>query len=68
MSDKPKWSLMYAKDLKIPPGGTSGNTEMAEFTSFLSMISFVIRDKVARASVLANRVQIIQIVDSPKKK
>ena len=43
MPDNPKWSLMYAKDLNIPPGGTSGNTEMREFTSFLGMIIFAVR-------------------------
>ncbi len=59
---------MYAKDLSIPPGGTSGNTEMTGFNSLFGMISFVVRDKVARAAVIAGRVQIIKIVDSPKKR
>lgn len=61
-----KWALMYAKDLSIPPGGSTGNTEMVEFRSFFGLMWFVIRDKIARAAVTAGRVRVIKIVDKPQ--
>jgi len=57
-----KYSLIYAKDLSIPPGGATGNNEMVEFTSLWAGIKYVVQTKAARAAIRAGRYYWIRIV------
>jgi hypothetical protein len=58
---KTKYGLMYAKDLSVPPG-TTGNTEMVEFTSLWRALKYIVQTKPARAAVLADRWHLLKIV------
>lgn len=57
-----KYSLVYAKDLSVPPGGATGNNEMVEFTSLWAGIKYVAQTKAARAAIRAGRYYWIRIV------
>lgn len=59
---RPKYSLVYAKDLSIPPGGSNGNNEMVEFPSMWAGIKYVAKTKAARAAISAGRYYWIRIV------
>lgn len=61
----PKYSLLYAKDLSIPPGGSTGNNEMVEFTSLWEGIKYVARTKAARTAIRAGRYCWIRIATAP---
>lgn len=50
-----KYALMYAKDLAIPPGGATGNTELVEFRSLWAAAKYIIATKPARRSIIAGR-------------
>jgi tryptophan-rich sensory protein len=52
-----KYMLMYASDLTKP----LSKPEMAPFRSRLGLVWFVIRNKQARAAVLANRFQVLVV-------
>jgi hypothetical protein len=57
-----KYSLVYAKDLTVPPGGSTGNNEMVEFSSLWAAIKYVGQTKAARAAIRADRYYWIRIV------
>lgn len=61
MSAQTKWMLVYARNLTVPPGGSTGGNETAEFRSFLGLVLFVIRNRAARAAVRAGRIKIIEV-------
>lgn len=50
-----KYSLIYAKDLSVPPGGTTGNNEMVEFASLWAGLRYIVQTKAARAAIKAGR-------------
>jgi len=62
MMKRHKYSLVYAKDLSVPPGGSTGNNEMIEFTSLWEGLKYVIQTKAARAAIRAGRYYWIRIV------
>ena len=57
-----KYSLVYAKDLAVPPGGSTGNNEMVEFSSLWEALKYVAQTKAARAAIRADRYYWIRIV------
>jgi hypothetical protein len=59
---RPKYSLIYAKDLSAPPGGSTGNNALVEFTSLWAGIKYVAQTKAARAAIRADRYCWIRIV------
>lgn len=59
---RPKYSLIYAKDLAVPPGGSTGNNEMIEFFSLWEALKYVAQTKAARAAIKAGRYYWIRIV------
>ena len=58
---KHKYSLVYAKDLTVPPGGSTGNNEMIGFPSLWAAIKYVAQTKAARAAIRADRFYWIRI-------
>jgi len=59
---RPKYSLVYAKDLAVPPGGSTGNNAMIEFFSLWEALKYVAQTKAARAAIKASRYYWIRIV------
>ena len=57
-----KYSLVYAKDLAVPAGGSTGNNEIVEFTSLWAEIKCVAQTNAARAVIRAGRYYWIRIV------
>lgn len=62
MMKRHKYGLVYAKDLSVPPGGSTGNNEMVEFTSLWEGLKYVVQTKAARAAIRAGRYYWIRIV------
>lgn len=59
---KPKYMLMYAKDVKIPPQlDNSNNTEMKAFRTKLGFIWFLICNRAPREAIQADRFRFITI-------
>ena len=56
---KPKYMLMYAKDVAVPP--QAGNTAIEQFPSRLGFLWFLARNKAARAAIRADRFRFIVI-------
>ena len=59
-----KFMLMYAADVTQPPGKSP--SELAHFRSRVGLFWFVMRNKQARAAVLANRFHIAVITGTSK--
>jgi hypothetical protein len=57
-----KYSLVYAKDLSVPPGGSTGNNEMVEFASLWAGLKYIVQTKAARAAIMVGRYYWIRIV------
>lgn len=62
-----KYSLVYAKDFSVPPGGSIGNNEVVEFTSLWAGLKYVVQTRAARAAIRAGRYHWIRIVPTASK-
>lgn len=63
---EPKYMIMFPKDLSVPPGGLTGNTEIKEFSSLLDIVRFVTRSQVARTAIGTGRFRFFQIKNKKK--
>lgn len=62
LDPKTKYMLMYATNVKLPRG--EAPSELKHFRSAFGLFLFVIRDKQARAAIIADRYYVAKIEKS----